>query len=92
MFLLGLGTVVRHERDARSMVKRLALATNEYVPSPRVRQAKKVYTLYMENRNELPNHGGVSFRSRNGARSRKGGMVNGQMTKASKKYAGGRVR
>ena len=32
-------------------------------------------------RNERPNVGGVSTRSRNGAPSRKGCMANGQMTK-----------
>ena len=36
-------------------------------------------------RNERPNVGGVSIRSRNGAPSRKGCVVNGQMTKASTK-------
>ena len=36
-----------------------------------------------KNRNERPNVGGVSLRSRNGAPSRKGCVVNGQMTKAS---------
>ena len=36
-------------------------------------------------RNERPNVGGVSIRSRNGAPSRKGCVVNGQMTKASNK-------
>ena len=35
--------------------------------------------------NERPNVGGVSTRSRNGAPSRKGCVVNGQMTKASNK-------
>ena len=36
-------------------------------------------------RNERRNVGGVSVRSRNGAPSRKGCVVNGQMTKASNK-------
>ena len=36
-------------------------------------------------RNERPNVGGVSTRSRNGAPSRKGCVVNGRMTKASTK-------
>ena len=36
-------------------------------------------------RNERPNVGGVSVRSRNGAPSGKGCVVNGQMTKASNK-------
>ena len=38
-----------------------------------------------EHRNECPIVGGVSIRSRNGAHSRKGCVVNGQMTKASNK-------
>ena len=36
-------------------------------------------------RNEHPNVGGVSVRSKNGAPSRKTGVVDGQMTKASNK-------
>ena len=36
-------------------------------------------------RNERPNVVGVSIRSRNGAPSRKGCVVNGRMTKASNK-------
>ena len=36
-------------------------------------------------RNERPNVGGVSIKSRNGAPSRGGCVVNGQMTKASNK-------
>ena len=36
-------------------------------------------------RNKRPNVGGVSIRSRNGAPSRKGCAVNGQITKASNK-------
>ncbi|CAM9992457.1 unnamed protein product [Laminaria digitata] len=38
-----------------------------------------------EKRNERASVGGVSIRSRNGAPSRKGCVVNGQMTKASNK-------
>ena len=36
-------------------------------------------------RNEPPNVGGVSFRSKNGAPSRKGCVVSAQITKASNK-------
>ncbi|CAM9741412.1 unnamed protein product [Laminaria digitata] len=39
----------------------------------------------MEKRNERPNVGGVSLRSWSGAPSRKGCVVNGQITKASNK-------
>ena len=38
-----------------------------------------------KNRNEYLNVGGLSLRSRSGAASRKGCMVNGQTTKASNK-------
>ena len=47
------------------------------------------YMYIWKKRNERPNVGGVSIRSRNGARngapSRKGCVDNGQMTKASNK-------
>ena len=38
-------------------------------------------------RNERPNVGGVSIRSRNGAPSRKGCVLNGQITEAKKNEA-----
>ena len=41
--------------------------------------------LVWKKRNQRPNIGGVFIRSRNGAPSRKGCAVNGQMTKASNK-------
>ena len=50
-------------------------------------RANSVYVTYFvwKQRNERPTVGGVSIRSRNGAPSRKGCVVNGQMTKASNK-------
>ena len=42
---------------------------------------KNVFSTW-ERRDERPNVGGVSIRSRNVARSRKGCVVNGPMTKA----------
>ena len=39
--LLGVGTVLRLERDAWSMVKRLRQATNEYTPAPHRPQTKR---------------------------------------------------
>ena len=39
--------------------------------------------IIWEQRTERPNVGGVSVRSRNGAPSRKGCVVNGQITQAS---------
>ena len=50
-----------------------------------IREAKSFYVIYGKKLNECPNVGGVSIRSRNGAPSRKGCVVNGQMTKASNK-------
>ena len=51
-----------------------------------VRKYTFMYCLvYGKKRNERPNVGGVSIRSRYGAPSRKGCVVNGQMTKASNK-------
>ena len=43
------------------------------------------YIPVWKQRSERPIVGGVSIRSRNGAPSRKGYVVNGQMTKASSK-------
>ena len=45
---------------------------------------KKTCNIWKK-RNERPNVGGVSIRSRNGAPSRKGCVVNGQMANASNK-------
>ena len=49
------------------------------------RISKQFLRSTWKKRNERPNVGGVSIRSRNGAPSRKGYVVNGQMTKASNK-------
>ena len=46
---------------------------------------KQLLCNIWKKRNERPNVGGVSIRSRNGAPSRKGCVVNGQMIKASNK-------
>ena len=46
---------------------------------------QKLPIQYMGKRNERPNVGGVSIRSRNGAPARRRCAVNGQMTKASSK-------
>ena len=46
---------------------------------------KQFLCIIWKKRNERPNVGGVSIRSRNGAPSRKACVVNGQMTKASNK-------
>ena len=49
------------------------------------RISKQILCSIWKTRNERPNVGGVSIRSRNGAQSRKGCVVNGQMAEASKK-------
>ena len=49
------------------------------------RISKQFLCSTWKKRNERPNVGGVSIRSRNGAPSRKGCVVNGQMAKASNK-------
>ena len=47
------------------------------------RISKQLLSSIWKKRNERPNVGAVFSRSRNGATSRKGCVVNGQMTKAS---------
>ena len=49
------------------------------------RISKHILCNIWKKRNERPNVGGVSIRSRNGAPSRKGCVINGQMTKTSHK-------
>ena len=49
------------------------------------RISKQFLCSMWKKQNERPNVGGVSIRSRNGAPSRKGCVVNGQMTEASNK-------
>ena len=49
------------------------------------RTSKRFLCRIWKKRNERPNVGGVSIRSRNAAPSRKGCVVNGQMTTASNK-------
>ena len=49
------------------------------------KKSKKFLCNTWEKRNERPDVGGVSMRTRNGAPSRKGCVVNGRMTTASGK-------
>ena len=49
------------------------------------RISKQFLNNIRKKRDEGPNVGGVSIRSRNGAPSQKGCVVNGQITKASNK-------
>ena len=48
-------------------------------------KANSFHIVYGRSVNARPNVGGISIRSRNGAPSRKGCVVSGQMTKANKK-------
>ena len=50
------------------------------------KMSKKFLCNIWKKRSERPNVGGVSIRSRNGAPSRKGRVVSGQMTKAKVTY------
>ena len=44
--LLGVGTVLRLERDAWSMVKRLGQVTNEYAPPSPLFLVRRVYVFW----------------------------------------------
>ena len=56
-----------------------------YLHGPMDTMSKRFLCNMQKERNEHPNVGGVSIRSRNCAPSRKRCVVNGQMTKASNK-------
>ena len=72
-----------------SSEKTIAILGDRWWPQTAKQQgdniSKKFICNIWQKRNERPNVGGVSIRSRNGAPSRKGCVVNGQMTKASNK-------
>ena len=72
-----------------SSEKTLAILGDRWWPQAAKQEGDKISKRFLCNiwkqRNERPNVGGVSIRSRNGAPSRKECMVNGQMTKASNK-------
>ena len=69
--------------------KTMAILGDRWWPQTANPQGEKIRIKFLCNiwkrRNEHPNVGGVSIGSRNGAPFRKGCVVNGQMTKASKK-------
>ena len=69
--------------------KTIAILGDRWWPQTAKQEGDRISKHFLRNiwkkRNERPNVGGVSIRSRNGAPSRKGCVVNGQMTKASKK-------
>ena len=68
-----------------SSEKTIAILGDRWWPPQTAKQegekdkAKRFYATY-ERRFERPNVGGVSSRSRNGAPSRKGRVINGQIT------------
>ena len=72
-----------------SSEKTIAILGDRWWPQTAKQVGDKISKKFLCNiwtkRNEHPNVGGVSLRSRNGAPSRKGCVVNGQMTKASNK-------
>ena len=72
-----------------SSEKTIAILGDRWWPQAAKQEGDKISKTFLCNiwkqRNERPSVGGVSIRSRNGAPSRKGCVVNGQMTKASNK-------
>ena len=74
-----------------SSEKTIAILGDRWWPQTAKQEGNKVSNTFLCNiwnkRNERPNVGGVSIRSRNGGPSRKGCVVNGQMTKASQQMS-----
>ena len=73
----------------RECEKTLAILGDRWWPQMAIQDGGRIIKQFpcsmWKKRNERPNVGGVSIRSRNGAPCRKGCAVNGQMTKASNK-------
>ena len=72
-----------------SSEKTIAILGDRWWPQEAKQEGDKISKTFLCNiwkqRNERPIVGGVSIRSRNGAPSRKGCVVNGQMTEANNK-------
>ena len=72
-----------------SSEKTIAILGDRWRPQTAKQEGYRIGKQFLCNiwkkHNERPNVGGVSIRSRNCAPSRKGCVVNGQMTKASSK-------
>ena len=72
-----------------SSEKTIAILGDRWWPQAAKQDGDRISIQFLCNRwkkrKERSNVGGVSIRSRNGASSRKGCVVNGQMTKASSK-------
>ena len=72
-----------------SSEKTITILVNRWWPQAAKHDQDRIHKHFLcsiwKKRNERRNVGGVSIRSRNGAPTRKGCVVNGQMTKASSK-------
>ena len=72
-----------------SSEKTIAILEDRWWPQTAKRDGDRISEQFLcdiwKRRNERPNVGGVSIRCRNGAPSRKGCVVSGQMSKASSK-------
>ena len=70
-----------------SSEKTIAIVGDRWWPQTAKQDGDRIRKQFIcsiwKKRTEHPNVGGVFIRSRNGAPSRKGSVVNGQMTKAS---------
>ena len=69
--------------------KMIAILGDRWWPQTEIQDGDRISKQFLRSiwkkRNERPNVGGGSIRSRNGAPPRKGCVVNGQMTKTSNK-------
>ena len=81
------GYAMEEVRRLESSEETIAILRDRWWPQTAKQDGDRISKQFLCNmwkkRNERPNVGGVSIRSRNGAPSRKGCEVNGQMTKAS---------
>ena len=72
-----------------SSERTIAIIENRWWPQTAKQDGDRINKQFLRNiwkkRNERPNVGRVSIRSRNGAPSRRGCVVNGQMTKERNK-------
>ena len=72
-----------------SSEKTIAILRDRWYPQTAKRDGDRISKQHLchtwEKRDERPNVGGVSIRSRNGAPSQKGCVINDQLTKASNK-------
>ena len=76
-----------------SCEKTVAILGERWWPQAAKQEGNRIYKKFIwKQRSERPNVGGVSTRSRHGAPSRKGCMVNGQMPKKSNKRVRARCR